>query len=287
MQTYTRTDGVRLKYLDDGKGMAVLFMPGSGGTHDVYNAQVEPLLKAGNRVVRLDREGRGESESGKLRYSGVVESRDAWSVLSEQGIEKAVLVGRSSGSGVIRVMYLTEPDRVLGLVSIDSSSFGKIYDPTPDDLRTDHDLDWGLDSRFDAETLAAYQRNKVALQRIGRLWDHPSDFNTEACTRWFFERERLLNEWEALSPNPEDGDTPCPPEGEQWCHVPLLNVVSGRGRVGPEDEEAFELAKHMPSKDTTLIVIKNTGHWINVERAELFNRELLAFLHRVAELGHR
>lgn len=281
MKTYTRSDGVRLRYLDDGEGMAILFMPGSAGTHGVYDPQVAPLLAAGYRVVRVDREGRGESDWGEYCFSGFVESRDAWAILDELGIEKAVLVGRSSGSGVIRVMYLTHPERVIGLVSIDSSSFGKIYDPTPDDLRTDHDLDWGLDPRFDAETEAAYHRNKAALQKIGRLWDHPSDFNTAACTEWFDERIRLMAEMAARPPHPENVDTPEPPKGDKWCRVPLLNAVSGRGRVGPNDPEAIELSKNLPAEDVTLVVVKNTGHWVNVEAVELFNRELLAFLGRL------
>ena len=282
METFVREDGVRLRYLDDGQGMPVLLMPGSAGTHDVYDEQVELLLDAGYRVVRLDREGRGQSDWGKYRFCGAIEGRDAWAILDLLGIDRAVLVGRSSGCGIIRTMYFMQPQRVIGLISIDSDSFGKLYDPTREDLRTDHDVDSGLDDRFDAETVAAYHRNKAALQKIGRLWDYPSDFNTEACTEWFHEVRRLVAELDSRPKDPEDVLIPeVLPDGK-WCGVPLLVFASGRGRVGPEDTLSLELAANLPSKDSTLVVAKNSGHWVNVEAADLFNRELLTFLARLA-----
>ena len=281
MKTYTRSDGVRLRYLDDGKGMPVLLMPGAQGTHDIWDPQVPALIEAGYRVVRLDREGRGQSDWGEFRFSGAGEARDAWAILDTLGIERAVLVGRSSGCGVIRVMYLTKPERVIGLVSVDSQSFGKLYDPTADDLRTDHDIDDGLDPRYDPETVRAYHRNKHALQKVGRLWDYPSDFNTRVCTEWFHEARRLTAEIEARPGNPAEAGAPVPPAEGKWCRVPLLVFASGRGRTGPEDPESIELEKQLPADDVKLVAVKNSGHWINVETADLFNRELLAFLKRM------
>jgi len=280
METFVRSDGVRLRYLDEGQGMPVLLMPGAAGTHDVYDEQVAPLLDAGYRVVRLDREGRGQSDWGKYRFCCMGEARDAWAILDGLGIDRAVLVGRSSGCGVIRTMYFMQPQRVIGLVSIDSDSFGKLYAPTRDDLRTDHDVDSGLDDRFDAETVAAYHRNKAALQKIGRLSDYPSDFNTAACTEWFHEVSKLTAELDSRPKNPEDVLIPeVLPDGK-WCSVPLLVFAAGRGRVAPRDPLSLKLAERLPSEDSTLVVVKNSGHRVNVEAAEMFNRELLAFLDR-------
>ena len=285
MDTFITRDGWRLRYLDEGKreGLAVLFMPGAQGEHSIYDMQIPVLADAGYRAVRVDRQGRGESESGKYRYTGGGESQDTWDLLTSLGIQKAVLVGRSSGAGVIRRMYFDASERVVGLVCVDSSSFGKLYDPTPEDLRTDHPLDWGLDSRFDAETTALYHKNKAVLQTIGRLWDYPSDFNTQQCFEWFHERVGIGANYESMPPDPrwKGAGVTCP-EGK-WCKVPLLLFASGMGRMGPESAEALELKARLPGEDVTLVLIKNVGHWINVERSEEFNRHLLAFLVRIKQ----
>ena len=182
METFVRSDGVRLRFLDHGQGMAVLLMPGSGGTHDVYDKQIDALLDAGYRVIRLDREGRGQSDWGKYQFTNVGQARDAWAILDTMGIKRAVLVGRSSGAGAIRQMYLTQPDRVIALVCIDSDSFGKFNHRDFHPRREagappiGDELDAGLDSRFDSDTITTYHRNKAKLATIDVLWEYPSDF---------------------------------------------------------------------------------------------------------------
>jgi len=293
MKTFVRSDGVRLRYLDDGQGVSVLLMPGSAGTHDIYDAQVYALLDAGYRVVRLDREGRGQSDWGKYQFTsdwgkyqfGVGEARDAWAILDILGIDRAVLVGRSSGSGVIRQMYLTRPDRVLALVSIDSAYFGKFHNKDfhprhePGGPVSDEPLDAGLDPRFDPETVKDYHRNKAALATINVLWEYPSDLNTKVRLDWFEQLKVLTAEVEARPVNPEGAKVAEPAPGTKWwCDVPLLVFAAGRGRVGQDDPESHELKQRLPSENAVLVTVKNSGHWINVEAAELFNRELLAFL---------
>ncbi|MAE63814.1 MAG: hypothetical protein CMJ18_06035 [Phycisphaeraceae bacterium] len=285
METFLRSDGVRLRYLDAGAGPAVLLMPGAAGTHDVYDGQVDALRDAGYRLIRLDREGRGRSDWGRFQFTGVGEARDAWSILDTLGVDLAVLVGRSSGSGVIRQMYLNRPERVIALVSIDSDSFGKFRHedfhprvaPASDDL-----LDAGLDPRFDPETVEAYHRNKARLATIDVLWEYPSDYNTKARLDWFAQLKVLTAELDSRPENPAEADIAEPQAGvKHWCEVPLLVFAAGRGRIGQGDPEAHELQSRLPAKDAVLITVKNSGHWINAEAPEQFNRELIAFLRRV------
>ncbi len=63
--------------------------------------------------------------------------------------------------------------------------------------------------------------------------------------------------------------------------MPLLAYTAGRGRIGPDDPEAKALREQMPAEDATLVVIKNSGHFVHSEATELFNRELLKFLGRL------
>ena len=298
MNTFVRSDGVRLRYLDDGQGTSVLLMPGTAGTHDIYDEQVNPLRDAGYRVVRLDREGRGQSDWGKYQFTsdwskyqfGAGEARDAWAILDRLGIDRTVLVGRSSGSGVIRQMYLTQPDRVLALVSIDSDYFGKFnykdFHPRHGlgGPVSDEPLDAGLDPRFDSETVKDYHRNKAALATINVLWEYPSDLNTKARLDWFEQLKVLTDEVQARPKNPAEEIVTEPAAGAKWwCEVPLLVFAAGRGRIGQDDPESYELKQRLPSENAALVTVKNSGHWINLEAAELFNRELVAFLDSVVK----
>jgi len=280
METFTRADGVRIRFTDQGDGLGVFLAHGQNWSHAAYDPQVPALVAAGYRAIAVDRIGRGASDTGTTRFSGTREARDYWDLLTSVGVERAVLVGHSSGSGLIQVMYRIQPDRVLGLVSIDSTSFGKLTDRPADTLVPDAPVDSGLDPRFDAETLVAYHRNKATLRKLGRLWDHPSDLNTKMLVEAEAHKRENAARWAALVPDPDAGSLPEPPPG-RWCRVPLLIVTAGRGRIAPDDPEVDAVRDGSVSDDTTVLVVKNSGHWVHWEATERFNATLLEFLSHV------
>ena len=285
MKTFTREDGVRICFVEEGPrdGMAVCLIHGSAGDHTTYDWQIPALTEAGYRVIAIDRFGRGESDTGTTRFHCTIEAEDYWKLLDSIGARRAALAGRSSGAGVIRKMYFQQPDRVIGLISVDSVSFAKLCDPNRDpDI--EGSVDRGPDPRFDPEIAAAYERNKAFLQKFDRLWDHPSDMNVGimlARKTMSAGSRRRKAAWAALPDDTSRPDVSVPlPEGK-WCKVPLLAYTAGRGRIGPDDPEAKALAEEMPAEDGTLVVIKNSSHAVNWENVGLFNRELLKFLDRL------
>ena len=278
MKTFTR-EGRRICYADEGCGPAFYLVHGTNADHSSYDAQVRVVVAAGYRAVVPDRVGRGRSDLGATRFSSQSEAADGWALLDHLGIERAVLMGHSSGAGVIRQMYLDSPERVVGLVSIDSVAFGKLTDFAEAEMRPGACIDSGLSPRFDAQTAALYHKNKATLQRLGRLWDHPSDLNTGFLVEREERRRRNKETWAALPPGPPRSASP--PLSGKWCRAPLLVFTAGRGRIGPEDPESEALAGSLPAEDATLVVVKNSGHWMHHEAPEVFNRALLAFLDRL------
>ena len=284
METFVAADGRRIRYLDEGSGPSVCLVHGSNGDHTSYDPQVPVLVAAGYRAIAVDRIGRGESDVGETRFHGTIEAEDYLELLDAIGVERAVLAGHSSGAGIINAQYLLQPDRVIGLISLDSFVFAKLVDYARPEVIPNPPIDSGLDARFDDETLAAYHRNKAVLQKVDRLWDHPSDFNTQMIAlreSELPEREKKKAAWAALPRDPSHTDMKLPPLEGKWCGVPLLAYTAGRGRIGPDDPEAKALREQMPAEDATLVVIKNSGHWVHWEATELFNRELLKFLGRL------
>ena len=278
MSTFLTENNVRIRYVDAGAGMAVMLVHGAGGDHTTYRSQMQPLVESGYRVIVPDRIGSGESGLGSTLFDNGTETAILWGLLDSLDIERAVLVGHSSGAGVIRQMYLQQPERTIGIVSIDSAYFAKVVTPREGAIGPAAEIDSGLSDRLDPETVVLYHKNKAALQRVGRLWDYPSDFNTRILTDRVSNRESDQERWSALKPDTSRPAYEQPVLEGQWCTVPLLAFTAGRGRVGPADPESEILESRMPSKDSILFIIKNSGHWIHAEVPELFNRELLKFL---------
>ncbi|WP_017594601.1 alpha/beta fold hydrolase [Nocardiopsis potens] len=105
---------------DRGAGPALLLLPGLGLDRSVWAAQVE-RFSADHRVIALDPCGAGGSSP--LRGWRNVLSRqaaDIGPVLDRLGVERAVVCGVSYGGVLAQRFALDAPDRVAGLVTVDS-----------------------------------------------------------------------------------------------------------------------------------------------------------------------
>ncbi|MEY2434296.1 MAG: hypothetical protein QOC92_4021 [Acidimicrobiaceae bacterium] len=109
-------------YFEDsgGNGTAVIFSHGFLMDHEMFEPQVA-ALSGEFRCVTWDERGFGQTEAkGDFTYWNSAD--DALALLSHLGIEKAFLVGMSQGGFLSMRAALRAPDRVLGLVLIDTQS---------------------------------------------------------------------------------------------------------------------------------------------------------------------
>ena len=113
-------DGINLNWVSAGSGsQAVIFVHGWTCDLTSWQGQVGPISQK-YRVITLDLPGHGKSGSPKDgRFSMDLFARAVEAVRSEAKIEKAVLVGHSMGTPVIRQYALMYPQRVAGLVLVD------------------------------------------------------------------------------------------------------------------------------------------------------------------------
>ena len=73
------------------------------------------------RVIAVDLPGHGQSDKPKANYSMEYFARSIEAVMKNAKVEKAVLVGHSMGTPVVRQFYRIYPEQTLGLVIVDGA----------------------------------------------------------------------------------------------------------------------------------------------------------------------
>jgi pimeloyl-ACP methyl ester carboxylesterase len=139
-------DGTAISYEDMGSGEpALIFVHGWSCDARYWRAQL-PHFSKKHRVVILDLAGHGHSGMTRDRYTMAAFGEDVKAVVEAAGIRKAVLIGHSMGGSVIAEAARLMPDRVLGLIGVDTlenieypmtqEEFKKIFDPFEKDFQT-------------------------------------------------------------------------------------------------------------------------------------------------------
>ncbi len=151
-------NGITISYTDSytdsgGDGPAVVLSHGFPMDSSMFEPQVAALAPE-YRVISWDERGFGDTRAtGPFTYWD--SARDALGLLDHLGIERAVLGGMSQGGFVSLRAALLAPDRVRGLILIDSQA--------------------GLEN---AEAAPAYeQMEQIWLEQVlsrSRMWWRPS-----------------------------------------------------------------------------------------------------------------
>jgi 3-oxoadipate enol-lactonase len=111
---YVDVSGGRLYYEECGSGSAVVLLH-DGLLHSVVWDEVWPLLCAKHHAVRYDRRGYGRSEAAKAPFSP---EDDLLRVMQHVNMERATLMGSSSGTALATDFALAHPERVEALFLI-------------------------------------------------------------------------------------------------------------------------------------------------------------------------
>ncbi len=257
-----RTEGpVSIAYDIEGSGPVVVFLHGIGGSRRNWTDQ---LAHFGRRFCTAAWDARGYLDSDDspqtLRFSDFAD--DLSRLLDQLEAERAHLVGLSMGGMIIQDFYGRYADRVATLALVDTSAgFGGV----PEAVRQD----------FLARRLAPLENGLT-----------PTDIAPEVVKVLVAEsagqvvREQLIASMAALRTEAykqalhaiiaTDFRTVLP-----QITVPALVIVGQEDRVTPLSASEF-LVKQIP--DASLVTIPDCGHLSNLEKPELFNVALGAFL---------
>jgi pimeloyl-ACP methyl ester carboxylesterase len=113
-------DGVAISYSVQGKGSpALVFIHGWCCDKRYWSYQV-PYFARQYKVVAIDLAGHGASGLGRRRWTMEAFGADVAAVIEMLGINRVILIGHSMGGYVIIEAAKRMPERVIGLVGIDT-----------------------------------------------------------------------------------------------------------------------------------------------------------------------
>jgi pimeloyl-ACP methyl ester carboxylesterase len=121
-------EGIRVHYKSLGTGAsAVIFVHGWNGDMSVWQGQIT-AVDGRARALLVDLPGFGKSDRPEIAYTMEYLAGGVTAVMRAAGVQRAVLVGHSMGTPVIREFYRGHPEQVMGLVAVDGSLRGFFSD---------------------------------------------------------------------------------------------------------------------------------------------------------------
>jgi pimeloyl-ACP methyl ester carboxylesterase len=229
--------------------LPVVLVHSMAGNTAQWSAQLDHLRRT-RRAVALDLRGHGRSDPPKNGdYSLTGMAADIGTVVEQLNLEKIVLVGHSMGGGVALTYAAAHPDRVAGLLLLDPIGDGKQISPAQAQPLLD-----GLNAEYKT-TITEYWKGIAGPDGVirQRLLDDLRATPRETVVRSF--REVLC-----FDPDP-------------WLaryQGPILSIVT------PYNDQPFSL--HRLGRGFPHQVVRGTGHWIQLEKPDEFNRILDKFL---------
>ncbi len=272
MPLVTATDGVKLYFEEVGRGTPILFVHEFAGDHRSWEPQLRYFARR-YRCIAFNARGYPPSEVPQdgEKYSQDHARDDIRAVLDGLSIAKAHIVGLSMGGFATLHFGLQYPERALSLVVAGcgyGAQPGKREQFQQEVERTAEMI--ATQGMVEAAESYALGPTRVQFQnKDPRGWAEFAGFLAEhaatgsALTMLGVQRRRpslyeLVDRMQRLT-------------------VPTLIVT------GDEDEPCLEpgLLMKRSIRSAGLVVLPNSGHTINLEEPDLFNRACADFFHQV------
>ncbi len=266
---HANSAGTKLYFEETGSGYPLLFVHEFGGDHRSWEAQLRFFARR-YRCIAYNARGYPPSDvpDDPAAYSQAQQADDAAAVLDHLGIERAHVVGLSMGAFATLHFGLRHARRASALVTAGIGS------GAPADLRP----------KFQADSLAAAARferegsgvmaeamlsgpTRIQLKfKDPRSWDEERRYIAEHSAKG---AANTLRGYQATRPSLYDLAEPL-----KRLAVPILIVL------GDEDEPCLDaglwMKRIMPWSG--LAILPRTGHCVNLEEPDAFNRLVLDFL---------
>lgn len=235
-------------------GIPVVFIHSLAGNAAHWSMQLEHLRRE-RRAIAFDLRGHGQSDpSLDGDYSMESLAGDIDAVVSSLGLRRFILVGHSMGGSVSIAYAGTHPDKLAGLLLADPSGDAR---RVPKEIMTPFIA--ALESTSYAQTIEEYWQGMLVGSRLEV-------------------REKVLNDLHNTRQETVAGAFRSslrfdPLTMLQRFNGPKLSVITHL------NDTPLSLHKLLP--DLPILRITGTGHWLQMDRPDEFNRIMDEFLQSV------
>ncbi|EKD37481.1 MAG: Carboxylesterase (Est-1) [uncultured bacterium] len=246
-------DGTPISYEIHGTGEPTLvFVHGWSCDARYWRAQIAHF-SGKQRVVVLDLAGHGHSGTGRVHYSMAAFGEDVRAVTEAAGAQKIILIGHSMGGSVIAEAARLMPDRVIGLIGVD----------------TLEDIEHPLTQEEFKSMTAPLEKDFATASRqfVGEMISPQTD---QGLREWILADVSSAPPAVALSAMNEMMTQYITGEAARVFEKIRIPVVSVNGDLWPINYEGNR--RHMLSYDA--IILKNADHFLMMNRPEEFNSAL-------------
>jgi pimeloyl-ACP methyl ester carboxylesterase len=260
-------DGVRVHYQEKGTGTPLVLLHGFSSSTYSWKDVFEPLAKS-YRVIAVDLKGFGFSGKPDGDYSRRAQAILVAHLLDHLKIEKAWLAGNSMGGEVSLNFALQNPQRVAGLILIDSAgvsvsganSLAPVYARIP----------------FVGPVLIALAltSDKLVRQGLEKSFYDDAKITDERVAFYYRPLKTRGGQLAALRARTQAGEFPIEPDLNK-ISVPTLIIWGAEDALIP-----LEAGRKMNSliKGSKLVIIERCGHVPQEELPERVFDEMTKFI---------
>lgn len=265
---FANVNGTTLYYEVAGQGHPLVLNHGWLGDYHFWDDQFEAFAQH-FQVIRYDIRGFGQSGKRQKGLEPFSMERDLRSLLEFLGIEKTFLLGLSMGGALSIDFTLQYPEMVDALVVVSTGLSG--FADVPDEQ---------LQARFGCVQKALGSGDSAgAAEVLLQIWTDGLSRKPEQVDAHVRERVRAI-----MLHNFQRGDDPTvhpqkmePPAAGRLSEIQTPTLIL----AGNQDVNNIQLiAQTLENKiaGARKVVIPDTAHYPNLEKPQLFNQTVIAFL---------
>ena len=253
--------GGEIQYEDVGQGEAVIFASGLNGVGRYWSPQIAVFSKH-FRVITYDQRGTGGSDRAQREFSVDQMAEELIGLMDELKIERAHLVGMSTGGAIGQTIAIEYPQRLMKLVLCSTWTHCDPWFRRLFHARRDLYLQAGADLHSQFHPLFLYSPDYVNAHDAKIEEERKRAPTKSSPVAVSVARINALLKFDRRA-------------GLPGIKAETLVMASDSDFITPPYfSEA--LAKAIPN--ARLIMSKGGGHSFTITRAEQFNRDLMVFL---------
>lgn len=243
-------DSERIAYDVVGRGKTALFFIHGWSCDGRYWQKQIPVFAKEYQVITVDLAGHGHSSLDRSEFSMLSFANDVKAIIDKENIGRAILIGHSMGGGVIAEAARLMPEKVVGIVGIDTLQ--NVAERTPQSVIDEMVKPFESDFRSAAQDFASPMFPKGTDQQL---------------MNWV--KEDMSSAPKGIALNAFRNYLGQYVNGEAAIVFKdiTIPVVSINARLWPTAPE--ENRKHI--EDYQLLYIEETGHFPMLEKPEEFN----------------